>query len=388
MPRKYTPRYSAEFKSKLVALVRAGREPRDLAKEFEPSAQSIREWVAQADRDDGIRQDGLTSTEREELNELRRENKRLKLEREILAKANGLVRTGDRPDAQRAFELMRAHQATFPIATMARVFGVSPSGYYAWRDREPSQHQLDDENLMERIEHYHRRSGGVYGAPRIHQDLVQEDGLAVSRKRVARLMRLMGLRGVSRRRGFKTTQRDVSARRAPDLVNRDFTADGPNQLWVADATYIRSAQGFFFLAVILDVWSRRVVGWALGDHLNTELMLSALDMAIERRNPKGVIHHSDQGCQYTSLAFGARCHEAGVIPSMGSVGDAYDNAMSESFFATLECELLMRNHFETRTQGKQSVFEFIEGFYNCRRRHSRIDYLSPVEYERRHSAAA
>ena len=283
---------------------------------------------------------------------------------------------------------MRANQASYSVAMMSRLLDVSSSGYYAWRDRPPSQRDLDDQILMELIMKYWERSGRIYGSPRIYQDLVQEEELTVSKKRVARLMRFLGIQGVTRRRsGTRTTVRDGS-RPAPDLVERRFTATGRDQLWVADITYVETLEGFFYVAVVLDVWSRRVVGWAMEDHLRSDLVLAALDMAVKNRKPVGVIHHSDQGSQYTSLAFSERCREYGVIPSMGSVGDAYDNAMCESFFATLECELLMRTTFKTKGEGKQRVFEFIEGWYNWRRRHSRIDYLSPVEYERRHSAAA
>lgn len=283
---------------------------------------------------------------------------------------------------------MRAYQATLPIATMARVLGVSTSGYYAWRDREPSAKAKRDAELLDLIVKYHRRSRGNYGAPRIWQDLIQEEGLRLSRKRVARLMRVAGIEGTSRRRFPKTTIRAPEAQPAPDLVERDFTASGPNQLWVADITYVPTRMGFFFLAVVLDVWSRRVVGWAMADHLRTELVLAALDMAIERRRPRGVVHHSDQGCQYTSVAFGSRCREAGVRPSMGSVGDCFDNAMCESFFATLECELLAKQSLLDKVSGKRVVFDFIEGWYNTIRRHSGIDYLSPMEYERRFMNAA
>jgi putative transposase len=278
---------------------------------------------------------------------------------------------------------MRAYQATYPVTTMARVLGVSTSGYHAWRGREPSERAKEDQKLLELIVKYHRRSRGNYGAPRIHQDLVQEEKLCVGLNRVARLMRAAGIQGTSRRRKPKTTKRDCQARPAPDLVDRDFTATGPDQLWVADITFVPTLLGFFYLAVVLDVWSRRIVGWAMENHLRTELVLAALDMAITRRRPKGVVHHSDQGCQYTSLAFGSRCKVAGVRPSMGSVGDCYDNAMCESFFATLECELLDKKKLEDKSTGKLEVFDFIEGWYNPVRRHSKIDYLSPMEYERR-----
>ena len=193
----------------------------------------------------------------------------------------------------------------------------------------------------------------------------------------------MPLVGISRRKGFKTTVRDHDARPAPDLVERCFTADRPDQLWVADITYVPTLVGFLFLAVVMDVFSRRIVGWAMAAHLRTELILEALNMAIYQRRPRDVIHHSDQGTQYTSIAFGARCREAGVRPSMGSVGDCFDNAMCESFFATLECELLDRRRFESQAEAKMAIFEFIEGWYNPHRRHSSIGYLSPVNYERR-----
>jgi hypothetical protein len=174
----------------------------------------------------------------------------------------------------------------------------------------------------------------------------------------------------------------IAIRPAPDLVDRTFTADRPNALWVADITYVPTWVGFVYLAVVLDAFSRRIVGWSMATTLATKLMLDALDMALWQRRPKDVIHHSDQGSQYTSLAFGNRCREAGVRRSMGSVGDAYDNAMAESFFATLECELLERRRFKTHAEAKMAIFEFIESFYNLRRRHSALGYLSPVDFER------
>ena len=235
--------------------------------------------------------------------------------------------------------------------------------------------------LTERIRAIHAASDYVYGSPNIHAEL-RDQGTAVGRKRVARLMRAAGIRGVSRRRGFVvTTRRDERAQPAPDLVNRRFVAQGPNELWVADMTYVPTWAGFIYLAVVLDVWSRRVVGWAIGEFMTTELVLSALNMAIAQRRPREVIHHSDQGSQYTSIAFGARCAQMGVRPSMGSTGDAYDNAMAESFFASLECELIERRSFKTKTEARLAVFTWIEGWYNPRRRHSALGYRSPVNFE-------
>jgi putative transposase len=276
---------------------------------------------------------------------------------------------------------MSANQACFPIAMMARVLGVSKAGYYAWRHRPPSAHAQADEALLARIKTVHISSRQTYGAPRVHAEL-RAAGERHGRKRIARLMRMAGLVGASRRRGGPiTTQRDKQARPAPDLVDRDFQAAGPNQLWVADITYVPTAAGFLYLAVVVDVWSRRVVGWAMANHLRAELVLDALNMALGQRRPRDVIHHSDQGSQYTSLAFGKRCKEAGVRPSMGSVGDAYDNALCESFFATLECELLERRRFASQVEARMACFSFIEGFYNPTRRHSALGYRSPICYE-------
>ena len=218
---------------------------------------------------------------------------------------------------------MSANQARFRVATMARVLGVSPSGYYAWRRRPPSARARADAELRARVQAIHGRSRGTYGAPRIHAELT-EGGVAVSRKRVARVMRSVGVAGVSRRRGPRTTRRNAQARPAPDRVKRRFEADAPNRLWVADITYVPTLAGFLYLAIVLDVFSRRVVGWAMAGHLRTALVVEALEMAVDQRRPEAVIHHSDQGCQYTSLAFGARCRERGVALSMGSVGDCFD----------------------------------------------------------------
>jgi putative transposase len=232
---------------------------------------------------------------------------------------------------------MKANQATWPIATMARLLTVSASGFYAWLKRKPSAHALRDAQLLARTRVIYARSRGTYGMPRIHAELT-EQGSHVARKRVRRLMNAAGLRGVSRRRWTTTTQRQTDARPAPDLVQRHFSADAPNQLWVADATYVPTLVGFLYLAVVLDVFSRRVVGWAIGKHLRTELMLQALNMALAQRHPNGVIHHSDQGCQYTSIAFGQRCREAGVRPSMGSVGDCFDKACVSHYTSSRRSE--------------------------------------------------
>ena len=277
---------------------------------------------------------------------------------------------------------MSANQAVFPLRPMCRVLDVSASGYYAWQQRPPSKRVIADCVLTERIRAIHAASDQTYGSPNIHAEL-RDEGMRVGRKRVARLMRQAAIRGVSRRRGFVvTTRRDPRQPPAPDLVNRRFTADGPNQLWVADMTYVPTWAGFIFLAIVLDVWSRRVIGWAIGEQMTTELVLAALNMAIAQRRPTDVIHHSDQGSQYTSIAFGQRCTKMGVRPSMGSVGDAYDNAMAESFFASLECELIDRRSFRSKAEARLALFAYIEGWYNPRRRHSALGRISPINFER------
>jgi putative transposase len=276
---------------------------------------------------------------------------------------------------------MTANQAMLSISTMSRTLGVSRSGFYAWRERAASARSKADAALTERIKAIHKASRETYGAPRIHAELIDE-GIHVGRKRVERLMKAAGIAGVSRRKGARTTFRDDRVRPACDLVDRNFHAEGPNRLWVADITYVPTWAGFLYLAVVLDAFSRRIVGWAMGHDLKAQLVLDALNMALTQRRPVDVIHHSDQGSQYTSIGFGLRCKEAGVRPSMGSVGDAYDNAMCESFFATLECELLDRRKFPTKAEARMAVFQFIEGWYNPGRRHSALGYQSPINYER------
>lgn len=267
---------------------------------------------------------------------------------------------------------------------MCRVLKVSRSGYYAWRDREPSKRAVEDARLCGLIREAHERSYGTYGSPRIHAELRLCHGVRCSRKRVERLMRSLGLQGIHRRRN----RRPGGPRRLhpifDDLVLREFTADGPNKLWVADITQHWTLEGWLYLAVAIDAFSRPVVGWAMGERMTTELVVSALEMALHNRRPDpGVVHHSDQGPQYTTLSFGKHLEKSGVMGSMGRVGSALDNAMAESFFASLQTELLDRKIWPTRSSLKAAIFEYIEIFYNRTRRHSRLEYLSPLEFEGR-----
>lgn len=279
---------------------------------------------------------------------------------------------------------VRREKANHPIATMCRVLGVSTSGYYAWRKRGPSCRAQRGKELTGYIRDIYQSSRATYGAPRVHAELRLGYSIRCSKKRVARLMRAAGLTGVHRRRCRGITRRDPARQPYMDLVRRIFTPSSPNRLWVADLTQHITAEGWLYLAVVLDAFSRMVVGWAMGDRPFAQLTIDALIMAIRNRRPDGgLIHHSDQGAQYTALAFGRTLQEAGMRGSMGQVGDALDNAVAESFFATLETELLDRQSWPTRPTLRSAIFEYIEAFYNRRRRHSTLGYLSPAAFERR-----
>jgi transposase InsO family protein len=287
---------------------------------------------------------------------------------------------------------MDANKADFPIRFMADRLDVSTSGFYEWRHRQVSlcRRAREDAELTKTICEIHKRSRGTYGSPRVWADLRLGSGVRVGRKRVERLMRQAGIQGVIRRRKGQTTRRNPYAVPSDDLVNRVFTVDGPDRLWVADITEHPTAEGKVYLAAVLDVWNRECIGWSITDHLKAEIVCDAFDMATWRRRPdpdSGLTHHADHGTQYTSWIFGQRLRNAGILGSMGSVGDALDNAMAESFFATLQVELLDRKTWTTRGELAQAIFEYIEAFYNPERRHSRLDYLSPVQYRQRHHTA-
>jgi putative transposase len=265
-----------------------------------------------------------------------------------------------------------------------RVLNVSRSGFYEWRRRGPSARDVADAHLLDLIIDVHARARGVYGSRRVHAELVLGRRTPVGRRRVERLMRLHRLAGVHRRRWRRG---GPDAPQWPDRVQRRFAADAPDRLWVTDITQHRTGEGWVYAAVVLDVYSRRVVGWSIADHLRTELVVDALDMARWRRKPTGTIVHSDRGAQYTSWLFGSRLREAGLLGSMGKVASAYDNALMESFFGSMQIELLDRRDWPTRAMLANAIFEWIEAFYNPARRHSALSYLSPIDYEDRHTAA-
>jgi putative transposase len=283
------------------------------------------------------------------------------------------------------FRFIAAEKAAHSITIMCRVLEVSKSGYHAWAKRPLGPRAVEDARLTTRIRELHAKRRGVYGSPRIWSDLVLDDGERIGRKRVERLMRQAGLSGLIPKKWKATTIRVPGVRVAEDLLDRNFAAGAPNRCWVADITYLRTWEGWLYLVAVQDLYSRRIVGWAMADHMRAELVTDALQMALTNRRPeRGLIWHSDQGSQFVSLTFGQKARAAGIAQSMGSKGDCYDNAVCESFHATLEKELLRSRSFKTRQEAKTAIFDWIEAWYNPARRHSRLGYRSPDQYERNH----
>jgi transposase InsO family protein len=282
------------------------------------------------------------------------------------------------------FQFIADHQAEFAVRRMCTTLNVSPSGYYAWCKRPPSAREMANQALFQDIETVYNDNDGLYGSPRIHAEL-QAQGKRCSLNRVARLMRLRHLRARQVRRFKVTTKRDKRHPVAPNLLQRDFVADRPNEKWLSDITYIPTQEGWLYLATVLDLYSRRLVGWAMSERIDGELTLAALQMALEQRQPQpGLIHHSDQGRQYTDRIYQTLLKDCGFQISMNGVGTWYDNAPMESFFGTLKSELIYLCVYRTRNEARTSVFFYIEAFYNRRRRHSALDYLSPEVYEQRY----
>ncbi|CCH32976.1 IS3 family transposase [Actinosynnema sp. NPDC047251] len=283
-------------------------------------------------------------------------------------------------------------RSRFGVEPVLRVLGIASSTYHGWvrRQAEPPRRRRDDETITAEIVDIRTASGGTYGSPRVHQ-VLRRRAVRVSRKRVERLMRQAGLQGAFLRKKWRTssTRQDPRATPAPDRVNRDFTAPAPNRLWVADATRIPTGEGTFRLAAVRDAFSNRIVGWKTGDRCDTDLVLGALEYAIWSRDVRDgqLVHHSDRGSTYTSIRFGERLADNGILPSMGSVGDSYDNALMENFFSTLKIELVYRKSWRTRDEAANAIFGYIDGFYNTERIQKDLGWLSPDEYEAARNAA-
>jgi putative transposase len=283
------------------------------------------------------------------------------------------------------FALIDEEKPHHSVSRMSRVLGVTAAGYYAWRNRPRSARAVEDEHLKERIAFHHAASRGTYGVPRLYDDLADE-GIHISRKRVARLMRELGIAGVSGREGTRRRRKSTVAETdaVADLVRRDFTADAPNQVWFADITYVPTWEGWLFLAVVMDACTKRIVGWSMRHDLKSDIVVDALGMATTMRRPgAGLVHHSDRGAQYRSLAFGKSLRDSGILASMGATGVPHDNPVTESVMATIKKDCVHRHRFKTRDEARFAIFDYIEGFYNPHRRHSSLGNLSPAEFERR-----
>ena len=279
------------------------------------------------------------------------------------------------------YQFIEQYKQEFPVVVMCRVLDVSESGFYAWRKRPPCQRQREDAQLTEEIRQEFSVHQGRYGSPRLHAEL-RDRGRSIARKRVARLMREAGLCAKRKRRRVLTTPRDLSHPVAPNLLNREFTAEEPNRKWVTDITYIPSMQGWLYLAVILDLYSRMVVGWSMSGSCDEKLVERALDQAVARRRPKaGLLHHSDRGSPYTSRAYQLCLEQSGIIVSMSRKGNCWDNSVMESFFGTLKDECVGSTVYSSHDEARSELFTYMEGYYNRVRRHSTLGYVSPFVYE-------
>ncbi|WP_329138163.1 IS3 family transposase [Streptomyces sp. NBC_01476] len=380
-PRKYPD----ELRERAIREVRAtGRPIAHVAKDLGIHKEALRGWVRQAEVDRGERDDRLTSAEHDELRQLRRENAELRRANEILKAASVFFCPGDRPSPDEAEQVIdHLRDRGLGVDPVCRVLELSPSTYFARKKRPKSARRLRDEQFMPLIEQVHAESGGTYGARRITRAL-RRKGHEVARCTVERLMAELGLEGVIRGRRRRTTVPEPSAPRPPDLVDRDFTASRPDQLWVADMTYVRTWSGWAYVAFVLDVYSRMIVGWQVANHMRTELPLEALEMALWRRRIKkdsGLVHHSDRGSQYLSIRYTGRLADIGASASVGSVADSYDNAMAEALNGTFKAELIeMQGPWKDVEQVERAIFQWIT-WYNEERLHSALDYVPPAEYE-------
>lgn len=377
MPRRYDP----EFRRKVLDLLKAGRSVTDLARDLQISDQTIYNWRRQHLIDSG-QLPGVTSTDQAELVAARRRIAELETELTIHRRAAELLKEAVPPKGRYAAIATMAAEG-LPVEVCCRVLDVSVSGFYAWRNRPPSARALRHTWLTEQIRAVHLASRGTYGSRRVHAELRLGHGILVGYHAVTMLMHRAGIHGLP---GSRRPRPKHQTPTAADLVNRDFARTGPNLLWVTDITEHPTREGKVYCAVVLDVFSRRVVGWSIDSAQNATLVTNALGMAISNRRPAGTVIHSDHGTQFTSWAFTRRARESGLVPSMGSVGDCYDNGMIEAFWARMQTELLDRRRWRTRIELANAIFEYLEIFYNRQRRHSAIGMLTPIEYEKLHPA--
>ncbi|MFL5159816.1 MAG: IS3 family transposase [Microvirga sp.] len=373
-------RFTREFQDEAVRLVlTSGRSQRAIADDLGVNRSTLARWMAEHQDTRPASAAPPNEDVMAELKRLRRENEVLRQERDILKKATGFFRQGGK---SMRFMFIDAAKAEFPIQRLCQVLEVSQSGYFAWRSRPACQRQREDLVLLAHVRSAFRESNGTYGSPRMTREL-QDQGLPIGRRRTARLMRENGLKARQKRRFKRTTDSHHAFPIAPNLIDQDFSADRPNQKWNADISYVWTGEGWLYLAVILDLFARRVVGWAVSDRLHKELALKALRKALAIRRPgEGLTHHADRGSQYCSIEYQAELRKHGIQISMSGKGNCYDNAVVETFFKTLKSELVWRTVFDTRAEAKAAIGRYIDGFYNPVRRHSTLDYVSPVQFER------
>nr|WP_099515445.1 IS3 family transposase [Microvirga ossetica] len=372
-------RFTREFQDEAVRLVlTSGRSQRAIADDLGVNRSTLARWMAE--HQDTRPSSAMPPSEdvMDELKRLRRENEVLRQERDILKKATAFFVGGK----SMRFTFIDAAKAEFPIQRLCQVLEVSQSGYFAWRSRPACQRQRDDLMLLAHVRSAFRESNGTYGSPRMTREL-QDQGLPIGRRRTARLMRENGLKARQKRRFKRTTDSHHAFPIAPNLLEQDFSAERPNQKWNADISYVWTGEGWLYLAVVLDLFARRVVGWAVSDRLHKELALEALRKALVIRRPsEGLTHHADRGSQYCSIEYQAELRKHGIRISMSGKGNCYDNSVVETFFKTLKSELVWRTVFQTRAEAREAIGRYIDGFYNPVRRHSTLDYVSPVQFER------
>ncbi|HLM43525.1 MAG TPA: IS3 family transposase [Myxococcaceae bacterium] len=380
MERRKRRSFTPEFRADAVRLAREGSKSLpQVAKDLDLTESALRNWVREADGGKSKQSAGaLSAAEREELVRLRKEVRHLEMERDFFKKSGGLLREGD---LEVKFEFIDAEKAHFPVDFMCQQLGVSRSGYYAWKERPESERDKADRDLAEVVTRIHRDSRGTYGSPRVHAEL-RARGQRVSRKRVARLMNENDIAARKRRRFVRTTDSRHDQPVAPNILERNFSPGQPNSTWATDMTYVWTGQGWLYLAVVMDLFSRKVVGWSMSERIDRHLVLNALDMALKgRQPPQGLLHHSDRGSQYASTDYQQALAARGIQCSMSRKGNCWDNAVVESFFSSLKQELVYTTDFATHEQARLALFEYIEVFYNRQRRHSSLGYVSPVDFE-------
>lgn len=383
--------FTKEFEKEAVRLAQtSGRTPREIAQDLGVGLSTLVRWIGRS-RDQAMdAPKGSATTE-----DMAAELKRLRRENEILRQEREMPRTRDTEACRNCFRqggksvkfrFIDEAKEEFPAHRLCKVLGVSQSGYFAWKDRPASPRQREDMVMLAHVRSADALSHETYGSPRMTRQL-QDEGFAIGRRRTARLMRENGLYAGQKRRFKRTTDSQHAFPVAPNSIDQDFSATGPNQKWGVDISSVWTREGWLYLAVVIDLFSRRVVGWAVGDRLHRELAINALQKAIVMRRPKpGLIHHSDRGSQcgsqYCSIDYQALLRSKGIVISMSGKGNCYDNAMVETFFKTLKSELIWRTIYQTRDQAEIAIARYIDGFYNPTRRHSALEYLSPAQFER------